>query len=70
MPDWSMTPPPVVPARFKIRLVVWAVPVTERTPVLVKDPKSMAPLAALVGAPRELCVMVVEIIGTPFRIVF
>ena len=53
-PEWSITPPPVVPARLMTRSVVCELPVTTSEPVAVRLPRSITPVAAVSGAPREL----------------
>ena len=54
VPDWSTVPPPVVPARFKTRSVVSPVPAYLRVPAVVRLPRSIVPLATVVGAPMLL----------------
>ena len=47
----SLTPPPVVPARLRGRLVVCAVPLTSSVPDAVSEPRSIAAFVRVAGAP-------------------
>ena len=49
-------PPPVVPARLRIRSVVNPAPPIVRVAVLERLPRSIVPFAAVIGAPRLLVV--------------
>jgi hypothetical protein len=73
VPEKSRTPPPVVPARLIGRFVTSDVPVANRTPVLVRVPRSIVAFARLIGAPSEVEADLVAYVpvemkyGTPLR---
>src|SRR5205085_2627081 len=54
VPDWSIVPPPVVPFRLIVRSVVSPAPRYVSVPVVVVPPRSIRPLATVVGRPKPL----------------